>query len=474
MFQKKIISIILIFSSLLTLTSCRTKSSDIAAEGYDGIELTYYKMYDDSDVMDKIISEYESSHKGLKINYRMFVDFDEYMDLILNEMAEGEGPDIFSMQNTWFASNYKKVSPMPLTAGSPTDFGTLFVDVASKDLVMKDNSTGLDKVFGLPLTVDTLALFYNKEQFEDAIPSRGKPSTTWSGIVEDVQKLVKEDNSFSRFDVAGIAMGRADNINRAVDLFYLLMLQNGADFYDEEMGQATFASTKSSSGTKAALDALDLYTSFADESQKNYSWNEFVVDSNSSLREIEAFARGDVSMIIGYSFTYEEIINQIDVLRSNGVNTIDKSNVKVAPIPQVNDPETSKEKRVAYASYFAESVSRNSKYPDLAWDFLVFMTTKESLTTYFKEFKKPTSRRDMIEDQKNDPIYGVFVSQIGYAESFPIVDYYRYKEIFTNLIDSVVSGATANKALIIAQEEINKLMPEQSLTFRDPVIVPTE
>ncbi|MFH1534314.1 MAG: extracellular solute-binding protein, partial [Nitrospirota bacterium] len=463
--------VILSIASFFVLTgiSCKKTSTERPTD-YTGVELTYYKVFDDSDVIAPLISQFEDDHPGLKIHYRKFSDFAEYERVILNEMAEGEGPDIFSMQNTWFASNYKKLTPLPETMGTPTDFANTFVDVAYQDLVRTDQD-GHVQVYGLPMTVDTLALYYNKDHFEDRIPEKGKPSTTWEGIKEDVILLNKEDGSFDRFEVSGIALGRADNVTRAVDILYLLFLQYGVEFYNDNISETAFASRQ---GTGAhsypALEALDFFLSFADEDLKHYSWNEFVVDDDSEGREIEAFARGDVSMIIGYSYTYDLIINEMNLLDSKGVNTIDKSAIKTAPIPQLYDPEVSGEKRVTYASYFAETVSRNSQYPETAWDFLVFITNGENLDYYFEETHNPTSRRDMIEEQKKDPIYGVFASQVGFSESFPIIDYYTYKDIFEELINLGGGSKDYETLLLQAQSGINEFLPEEGILVPEVVL----
>ncbi len=461
--QRRVVYLMfLVFLSVFFLGACRTKEAVVAKETYEGIELTYYKMFDDSAVFEPIIAQYEADHPGLSINYKQFTDFDEYQDLILNEMAEGEGPDIFSMQNTWFTRNYKKLEPMPEQFGSLDDFAATFVDVAYKDLVRTDKN-GVERIYGVPLTVDTLALYYNKDHFEDRIPNKGKPSDTWEGIKEDVVLLNKEDNSFERFEVSGIAMGRADNISRGVDILYLLFLQYGVDFYNENISQAIFAGQQGGFTNYPALEALDFYTSFADEDKKHYSWNQFISDSDSDGKELDAFARGQVSMILGFSYSYDDILNTINVLKSKGVKTIDPDMIKIAPVPQVFDPDVSTEKRVTYANYFSETVSRNSEYPDIAWDFLIELTKRENLEYYFDKVHKPTSRRDMIDDQKNNPIYGVFATQIGFAESFPIVDYYTYKRIFSEVIKAANDVNVSRAGLVDAQDQIDALLPAEGL-----------
>lgn len=455
-----IIFIVVIFSSVLS--GCREKEVSDKPDTYDGIELTYYKVFDDSDVIEPIIHDYEAKHPGLTIKYKKFSDFDEYQRVILDEMAEGEGPDIFSMQNTWIASNTKKITPMPEVKGTPDDFESIFVDVAYNDLVRVDEN-GLEQVYALPMTVDTLGLYYNKAQFEDRIPTRGKPSDTWEGIKEDVSLLNKPDNSLDRFEVSGIAMGRADNIGRGVDILYLLFLQYGVDFYNDNISEAIFAGQQGGLFAYPGVEALKFFISFADEDQKHYSWNEFIVDDDSEEKEIEAFASGKVSMIVGFSYMYDEIVNQINLLEAKGVKTMDKDDIRIAQIPQIFDPDTSTDKRVTYANYFAETVSRNSKYPDIAWDFLIELTNKKNLAYYFEKLHKPTSRRDMIEDQKKDPIYGSFAAQIGYAESFPIMDYYTYKDVFTEVVSNANLVGASQGNLLGAQEEIMKLLPVEGL-----------
>jgi ABC-type glycerol-3-phosphate transport system substrate-binding protein len=463
MFKRKIAKfLVFVLISTLFLTACRTKEAPLAKEDFTGIELTYYKMFDDSDVIEPIINAYEIAHPGLTINYKKFDDFEEYQDVILNEMAEGEGPDIFSMQNTWFADNYRKISPMPNKFGTASQFEQTFVAVALKDLIFP-NENGAERVYAVPMTVDTLALYFNKDHFEDRLPAQGRPSATWEGIKEDVAQLNKEDNSFERFEVSGIALGRSDNISRAMDILYLLFLQFGADFYNGDASAALFAAqTGSGASNYPGVTAMEFFTGFADEDHKHYSWNKFLAQ-NSGEEELEAFARGKVSMIVGYSFTYDDIVNEINVLQSKGVNTIDVDAIKIAAIPQVYDPDVSTEKRVTYASYFSETVSRNSAHSDIAWDFLIELTKKENLETYFEALHKPTSRRDMIEDQKQHPIYGVFAGQIGYAESFPIVDYYDYKEIFEKAITAVNDGESARSVMVGAQDQIDAMLPSEGL-----------
>jgi len=457
-----VVGVIMLFM-IAFAAGCFRQKTFTPGKSREQVELTYYKLYDDSDVIEPLIQEYRAENTNVKINYRQFTDPEEYYDLILNELAEGEGPDMFSVPNTWLLKNYKKVSPAPAAGIPPSAFEDTYVSVTYDDVVRQNPETGETQVYALPMTVDTLALYYNKDHFDDAIPERGKPAATWEGIKDDVFKLTKKDQSFERFEVAGIAMGFADNITRAADILYLLILQSGGDFYDQSFQKAIFATQQGVSDDATPIrpgrDALELYTSFANPSNKNYSWNAYLSSANTDEKEIGTFARGKVSMIIGYSYMYQQILDEINELTEKGISTISPDSIRIATIPQMKDPTQTTEKRDAYANYFVETVARTSEHPEWAWDFLLFATSKESLAHYNEKTRKPTSRRDMIEDQKNDPIYGVFAEQIGFAESLQIWDEEVYEDSMLKAITAVLATKSPQDAIKIAQDEINAILP---------------
>lgn len=465
---RRLTALLVLSLTLLTILSgCFAREAGAPRETFNRVELVYYKLFDEEDTIRPLIQQYQAENPNVTITYRKFTDPVEYENLIINELAEGEGPDIFSMPNHWFLRNTKKISPLPDDMATTQEFESTFVTVATSDLVLRDPRDSKMKIFGIPLTVDTLALYYNKSQFEDVIPSRGRPATTWEELKEDVFKLTKKDQSFERFEVAGIAMGRSDNISRWLDILFLLMLQNGTDFYNDNISSAEFARQRLVTGTgqsiNPATEALALYTSFALPANKNYSWNAFIADARTGEKELETFARGKVSMVFGYSYLYEQILAKIKDLESKGVKTISPSDVRIAAVPQVIDPAVSTEKRDAFASYYAETVSRTSSSPREAWDFLLFISRKENLQFYNEKTHRPTSRRDMIEDQKLDPIYGVYAEQIGFAESLPVYDAAAYADIFSSAVDSVLATVSPGDAVRTAEDAINDLLPSEGL-----------
>jgi len=462
--MEKVVTIFLLCSVLATglLTGCLKKTGTTTNGPAKEITLTFYGLFDNEEIYAPFIQSYEVANPGVTILYKKFTDPEKYLSLIINELAEGEGPDIFMMHNSWFPQHYKKLAPAPDTIVNPTVFKSAFVDTASEDLIISD-ATGVEKIWGLPLYVDTLALYYNKEHLEEAVPSRGTPSQTWEGIKNDVFLLNRQDQSFERFARAGIAMGRSDNILRAFDILEALFLQYKIDFYDSTLTKVAF------NNNPASVAAMDLYASFGLPSQKNYSWNKYLADASSGEKELTTFASGKLSMLLGYSFTYDDILNQINILKANGENAIDPKTIKIQEIPQVSDPNTSAETGKTVANYFVPVVARTSQNQEEAWKFLASLVTEQNLRAYYESTHRPSALRSLITEQSKNSIYGVFANQVGYAKTIPMADASAYQEIFLSAIDQMLGTASAAEVVKSMANQIEALIPSSGIK---PVYVP--
>lgn len=447
--SKKLVILGLTLILAFSITGCKKKQ--VAAPAPEQITLTYYKLFENEENLENTFSKFQSQNPNVQIIYKKFVDPQRYIETIVDEIAEGGGPDIMSVPNSWVRQNYKKLTPAPSTLATPEIFRDVFVDIAAQDNILTD-SEGIEQIYGMPLTVDNLALFYNDQHFEEVIPERGKPSTTWTGIEQDVRRLNKQNSStLDRFDRSGISLGRSDNISRAADIFYLMLMQNDVQFYNKQFSAADFA-------TKQQTEQILSYIlSFSDEEGPNYSWNKFIADPTSSEKELVPFAQGKTSMIFGYSSQYKNILNVIDSQKKAGRDTINVSDVKIAPIPQV----TLDGEKVTLAQYYTEAVSRNSKHPEVAWKLLTFLAQQDNLEKWYKKDFKPTSIRALIPSQRQNPIFSTFIEQIGYSRTLPIVDIYKYKTIIDTMITNSIGQEYTRQELVSAQQKLNQLIPNE-------------
>ena len=410
---KKIIAFSLLL--ILVLSSgfgCKTVDKQTQAAS-EPITLTFWQTFDDTDAFDDIITKYQALHPNITIDYKK-LRYEEYENELLNAWAEDRGPDIFAVSNTWIKKYQPKISPMPtdITMAYMVETGTIkkeivpqlkttksltikdlknnFADVVASDVVLEDG-----KIYGLPLSVDTLALFYNR----DLLNSAGVATAPqfWNKEFQQIIKKLSKQDPKKGLIQAGIALGTSKNISRFSDILSVLMMQNGAIMSDGN--QITFHSVPQtmSNNYNPGLEALRFYTDFANPTKEVYSWNNDMPDS------IEAFASGNLAMVFGYSFNLAQIRAQAP-----------KLNLGIAKLPQIEGNSMS----VNFANYWVETVSKKSKHPNESWDFVQFLTKEENAKIYLAKTKKPTALKSLINAQKDDEDLGVFAEQILSAKSW--------------------------------------------------------
>jgi maltose-binding protein MalE len=145
-------------------------------------------------------------------------------------------------------------------------------------------------------------------------------------------------------------------------------------------------------------------------------------------------------MVVGYSYYYEEIQKLLGQTNRFGDAAIPISSVKIAPLPQVRDPLEGNPK-TAIADFFALSVAKSSAKPFASWQLVLDLTSRDSQSKYFTATKKSTSRRDLIEAQKANPIFGVFAEQAVYADVLPVADDELFDAAVADVLDRISDGA---------------------------------
>lgn len=437
---------------------CPFDDSQAAQTGQRTLDL--WVVFDNTESFQEQLQEFQSNTPGVKVNVKKFTNLEEYEDLVINEIAEGEGPDVFMIHNSWMTKHYKKLLPLPLDQPivvTPDIFRKTFFQAAADDLILDD------KIYGMPLSIDNLAVFYNKQQFKDLIATTDRPAELWEGIKEQTATLTAKNNSPERFALSGIALGRADNISSAVDILYAMLLQYGVKFYDEKEEKATFASnqTGSSGVTKPGVEAFKLFTSFGLPSYRHYSWNEYITGFAPEEKEVSPFVREKVSMIIGYPYLYQEITQSIQNEQKKGNQHVDIEDVGIVPLPQLLSGEEAT-KLDNYASYFPLVVARTTDMTTEAWSLVQYLTSQDALQTYHKKTNRPTSRQDMVTEQQTEPLFGSFAHQARFSKSIRVYDDAAYRKVFSDAIQEVVNNtATPEEALSTAETKITCIIQKQ-------------
>lgn len=362
------------------------------------VTLTYWGLWEDTPVMEAVLADFEKEHPNIKVDYSK-KDIKQYRQSLVTQINNGNGPDVFRYHNSWTPTIQNLLLPLSQDVITPEEFQSVYFPVVQKDLVKQG------AIYGIPLGMDTIALFVNTEIFEAA----GAPvPTTWNDFVSVAKELTVKDSE-GEIRTAGAALGTYDNITHAPDIISVLLVQNGTDF---SQFSKTLPNTQ---------QALQFYTSFAQG--EDSVWNETLDPSRI------AFAKGNLAMYFGYSwdiFLIQELNPQLSFTTH-----------QVPALPG---------RSMSIASYWVEGVSSQSKHQEEAMLLMKYLAKPETAQKLYQEsakvrlFGEPYARRDLAETLTSNPMVYPFVSQAETAVSSYFVSD-TYDEGLNNPLNAYLGNA---------------------------------
>ena len=443
-----------------------TKGPDTATiEASKPKSLKIWAVIDDQDSYGSLLADYQKLHPHISLDFRRF-RLEEYEDALVNAFAEDRGPDIFMVHNTWIGKYTPKISPMPaytsmvykFVSGGYTnrtettelrqeksltlkDLKSNYPDTVYNDMVRRVNTGTImeDKIMAVPMSVDTLAMYVNK----DLLNAAGIPTVpdTWTNFQATMKRLLKVDADNNILQ-SGTAMGTSNNVERATDILSVIMMQNGAVMTAED-GSPSYARMPEALGATRdqtpAAQALRFYLDFANPDKDIYSWNSTMPDS------LNAFVQGRVAFFFGYAYH----LPTIKALAP-------KLNLTIAKLPQIEGNPV-----VNYANYWAWTVSKNSKNTETAWNFLNYLIQQDNEQKYLDAAKRPAAHKALIEKQLESEDMGVFASQILTSRSwYRGADPTTMESAFSSMIDEGAKASDEQLQSIInrSQEVVGQTM----------------
>ncbi len=424
-----LIAFVLILGAVLAYFYIRM-SSDDGDDGSSGepVELIYWGLWEPESHLEEVIAAYEEEHPNVTIKYS-FERYTQYEDNLYTRLVDPQTtPDIVRINNTWTNKFQDRLAPVPPEVMSASEYQEAFYDAAVNDFMGTDGY-----LYAIPLEIDGLALYYNKDLFTRAGISA--PPIDWDTVIENAQALTVT-NSSGEITQAGIAMGCSNNINHSADILSALMLQNNVAMTSSDGTEATF-------NTDRGEDSLTYYTNFV---ETHNVW------SCSLRNDLDMFASGKVAMMFAPSWRVFDIINMNSTV-----------NFDTAPFPQLvgnNDP-------INYGMYWGEAVSAQSAHKLEAWQFIKYLSESEQLKKMYaaesqnRAFGEPYSRKELASELEDAPYVAPFITMASDYESWKLGDQTVSETALNKAINDVVDGrGSENSALQEATTTINETLEE--------------
>lgn len=395
--------------------------------------LLFWGLWEPESVMQPLIDEYESQNPNIKIEYvnRSFTQYEatSYTRIVQGSTSGDPAPDILMINNTWLPKFQPYLTPLPSDIMDSAEYSSTFYQTCVDDFTASDS-----KIYAIPLSIDGLAVFYNKNLLQEA--GYSEPPSDWNSFIEAAKKMTKTDGS-GQITQSGVALGTSNNVKHSADIFNLLLLQNNVDFISESGG----ALTANLSSIKAQ-SALNYYTDFINEHQ---TW------SSDLMWDLDMFYSGNLAMMFGPSWRAFDIMQAAPQLEFG-----------IAPTPQLpNNPP------VYYAMYWGHAVPGTSKNSAEAWKFIKFLSEKDQMKQKFtnesqiRAFGEPYSRKDLAGELENNPYAGPIVEMAPSMDAWPLGDQtYIEDSIRTAINDAAVNNTQASQALGDAEDRINSKLAE--------------
>lgn len=412
------ISLVLLLS-IVTGCSGNGESKDKGAPGSDRVEITYWGEWggEGEKQFMTIIDKFNASQDRIRVKYVIQQDL---TTKFLTAATSGNAPDVL-FWDRWRTALYAPKNVLhPIDEYMDRD-GVPYSDFygeALKELSWKDN------LYGLPLTVDARALFYNKKMLDEA---GLKPPTTWEELATSAKALTKWNGD--KLEVSGLSLQDAG-------LFSMWLMQAGGSMMDGE---------KTNFNNEHGLSVLNYWDRLMNQ-EKVYK-----IGFEAGLGEgQDSFVNGKVAMHYTGPWmlsTYEQYGDELEY--------------GIVPPPAGPNGD-----RGAGMGGFGLVIPEASKHKEEAWEFIKFwLAEKENALLYAKTSLNIPGNLQAIEDPffKDDPFWKPFLETLEFAKIRPTHTGYSVMEVdalIPNLQLFLNGDQSAEQTLQKAQEQGDILLEQ--------------
>jgi ABC-type glycerol-3-phosphate transport system substrate-binding protein len=352
--------------------------------------------------------EFEQIHPDVEVLFQ-YIPFSEYEQKMATGLVGNSPPDVFQSSVYWAEGFYDRGMLLPLNgfmerdrierkrrqaAGLPVDMGDSVDREAFLEAAWRHNTKPDGTVFGIPQILDSDCLVWNLDILRKAAQSdaeirgmflqKADGTSDYSRLrfdaLHDWEQFRRVVRKLTRYDAQGKLLldGNGEFVQAGFALhahgsgaepFLPWFAANGSNFQDAVGTRALFANP---AGVEAAQFLLDLY------------WKDHVSPAfRRQLSDDEVFNAGKVACIMTGTWAGKYIVR----------NTEGKLRFDLTPFPP--GPHGHGQSTLTWGNMLV--VSRRAAHPDLAWEYIKFITSKSGALRILKLLDWNSGRKDFYD-----------------------------------------------------------------------------
>lgn len=354
---------------------------------------------------------------------------------LVEALALGRGPDLVTLSSDILTRQAAKLQQIPYETFSKQTFKDTFVlgtHIRDWELLF-----GPDGVYGWPVYVDPLVLFYNQDLLANAkVPSVPR---TWKDLAT-VNKLLTQTDGRGNISQSGIAIGTFSNISNAKELLSLLIMQAGNPIVARAAGLPK-VTLKEALGfsQQPASEALAFFLRFTDPANTLYAWN------SSQPEAREAFLRGKLAMYLGWG-------SEIDRLAAQNPQL----NFYIATPPQREGGS----RQLTLGRFHFLALARGAANPNTAIAVANLLSGPDFAALVATAATLPPARNDLLATLPADPDQSVLYQAAVIARDWldPAPD--KTRALWRQMAESLALGRVdPSRAVSDASAQLQDLLP---------------
>ncbi len=349
---------------------------------------------------------------------------DSYSTKVQATLAGGTNPDMLfldaGVQSTQLASKGKLLG---LKEYGVEEYKDKFYESVWDTLVYKDD------VYGLRITANNLALYYNKSLFANAGLEEPTADWTWDDL-RSAAKTLTTDGTY------GLDLPIYNDNGGYCWTWLPFLWSNGGEFANEDRTEAIFNS-------KEGVEALEFWKAMVQEDKS--------VPLQAAPSGVNRFTSGAVAMTIDGPWSLSTFVSDPEF----------KDNFGVVPMPQ-------KAEKATVVGGEGVAIFSSTKYPQEAYDYLVHLCCSDFTQIFWENWITIPPQPEFKDFYADNETYGkylqVFSDQMEHSHTRPFTPTWPQIEdaVGLNLQGYMFDKSDdAQASLDKAAEEVTKLMQEE-------------